>query len=252
MGRASLRPRAERRWRRERKSRLPHQAAATDGHSRPCSLQLLPSHGISGGEEGERKMRFSKAWSSGAHYPAVSRGGDFPPFPRQQRRGRYSSPFTPFHASSPRYAGSAGSLLSGCLDSCPGGCPSCRAGWPGRAFPARTRAHVSTDAGGNGGLPAAAPAGYAGPCHGTFLRSLRPVLLDAPPAATCLEYAVRLPASFNEMAGKRSGGPGRYPRTGRGSGPIHRDSGGFFRGRLTAAIPLCTNTLAPKYRQNNG
>lgn len=42
------------------------------------------------------------------------------------------------------------------------------------------------------------------------------------------------------------------PRTGRGSGPIHRDSGGFFRGRLTAAIPLCTNTLAPKYRQNNG
>lgn len=118
---ASLRPRAERRWRRERKTRLPHQAAATDGHSRPCSLQLFPSHGISGGEEGERIMRFSKAWSSGAHYPAVSRGGDFPPFPRQRRRGRYSSPFTPFHASSPRYAGSAGSLLSGCLDSCPGG-----------------------------------------------------------------------------------------------------------------------------------
>lgn len=107
--------------------------------------------------------RFSKEWSSGADYPAVSRGGDCPPFPRQRRRGRYSSPFTPFHVSSLDAPVRPGGL-SGCLGSYQGGCPNCWAGWPGKAFPAR----ASTDAGGSEDLPAAAPAGYAGPCHGVF------------------------------------------------------------------------------------
>lgn len=174
-------------------------------------------------KEGERIMRFSKAWPSGAHYPAVSRGGDFPPFPRQRRRGRYSSPFTPFHASSPRYAGSAGS---------PGRLPELLGGMARQSLSGpRASPRVNGRGRETGVFPPQRRQGTPALATGLFSA------LSAPPSWIRLrrQPASNTPSGSPLLLAKWPGSGRAVPadipsplRTREGSGPIHRDSGCFF------------------------